>query len=418
MTPYQKNLKDALGNFPVVFYGQYQIDYNDISYFSIYYVDGMPGISISFSDTLNLMRDKAFPLDDMKIKVFLNPRSVQLNEILIQFKITNFKTGENYHIDGLMDVNLLHIIQYKSYSNMTSFNTLQQIAKEAGLGFNTNVVGTNDAMTRINTGNKVNDFINEIVESSYISDNSFLSSFVDFYYNLNFVDIAKELDRNVSSDLGITDNTLGSVLNLDKKESLTKLLLSNDESLRDTNLYFSKYDVINNSTEISLNTGYTSANNYYDEDNKAILTFNIDSITSKGDKTIILKAMPQDNEFFKLNKTVYYTGRLDTDNCHKNYQYSLLHNEKNLYELCKIGIKLYMGQPNYSVYKYQKVQIFISNQTHSPSATLKNQRLSGEWLIVDIRYDYSYGEFIQIIDAVKRELELSDDELQTEKNQN
>jgi hypothetical protein len=415
MTPYQKNLKDGLGNFPVVFYGEYQIDYNDIIYFSIYYMEGLPCISITFNDSLNLMRDKGFPLDDMKIKIFLNPRSLQLKEILLQFKITHFKAGNNCRIDGVIDVNLLHISEYKSYPNMTSFYTLRQICKDAGLGFNTNISDTNDVMTRINPGNKVNYFIMEITESSYLSDNSFMYTFIDYYYNLNYIDVAKELERNADNDYGVTDNTLGSVLNLDEKESVTKLIFSNDESFRETNMYFSTYDIINNSTEISLETGYTSVINYYDESSKEILTFNIDSITSKGDKTIILKGLPQDNEFYKLNKTIYYTGRMDEDNTHKNYPYALIHNEKNLFELGKIGLRLNMGIPNYSVYKFQKIKVFISNQTHTPSANLKNERLSGDWIISDISYVFSNGEFKQVIDVIKRELELSNDELATEK---
>ena len=40
-------------------------------------------------------------LDDTKIKVFINPRSSQLKEILIQFKITSFS-----HFNGKYEINL------------------------------------------------------------------------------------------------------------------------------------------------------------------------------------------------------------------------------------------------------------------------------------------------------------------------
>ena len=56
-----------------------------------------------------------------------------------------------------------------------------------------------------------------------------------------------------------------------------------------------------------------------------------------------------------------------------------------------------MGNPNLSLYKYQKVSVFVSNQSNMVTADLQNQRLSGEWLIMDIRYNLFSGKFTQII---------------------
>ena len=411
---FQQEVAKSLGNYPFVYYGSYQIDFQDISYFSLFYLGSMPCFKMSFYDTLNLMSDKAMPLDDSKIKVFLNPRSDQLKEILIQFKITNFSVSQRvFHIEGILDVNLLHVIQYKSYPNLTSHKALQQIAKECGVGFNTNIEDTDDAMTWVNTGSIVSDFMEEIVETSYKSDNSFMVSFVDFYYNFNFIDLAKELDRNIDLDLSITDKTLLDVVN-SAKETVTSLVITNDESFRETNLFFEKFKIINNSTDVSLRSGYQNTVNYYDTFNKELLVFNIDSITSKGNKTIILKGSPQDEEFFNLNRNVHYVGTLDTDNSHKNYNFSFIQNEKNIFDLEKMGLEITMRTPNYSIYKYQKIKVFISNQTNTPAASLKNSRLSGDWLIIDIKYIYSNNEFNQVIRLVKRELELSDEELSNE----
>ena len=410
-----KEVASNLGNMPFIYYGSYQLEVHDISYFSLFYSGSLPCVKISFYDTLNLMKDKALPLDDSKIKIFLNPRSTQLKEILIQFKITSFNVnGARYNMEGVLDINLLHVIQFKSYPNLTSHKVLQQIAREAGIGFNTNIDNTNDQMTWINTGSYVSDFIEEIVDSSYKSDQSFMVSYVDYYYNFNFVDLAKELDRNIDNDLGITDRSLSEAVKKIDKETLTNLIISNDESFRETNLYFSKYKIINNSTAISLQAGYKNIVQYYDTLKKDLLVFNIDSITSKDNKSIILKGSPQDEEFYKLNTNVYYVGTLDTDNCHTNYNFAHIQNEKNIFDLEKIGLEVIMRTPNYGIYKYQKIKVFISNQTSTPSATLKNERLSGDWLIIDIKYTYSDGSFTQTVKLVKRELELSNIELSNE----
>jgi predicted chitinase len=414
-----QEVAQSLGNFPFIYYGSYQIDLHDITYFNLYYSGSLPCLELSFYDSLNLMKDKAMPLDDSKVKVFLNPRSKQLKEILIQFKITQFiVNNRKYTMKGVLDVNLLHVDRFISYDNMTSHKALQTIARESGLGFNTNIDDTDDSMTWIQTGNPTIDFIEEIVESSYKSDNSFMASYIDYYYNFNFIDIEKELERNVDNDLGVTDKTLSDVFQTGgDNDQLTSLILSNDESLRETNMFFETYRIINNSTAVSLRSGYQNIVNYYDTSNKNLLIFNMDSITSKGDKTIILKGSPQDQEFFKLNKTYHFLGTQDIGNSHRNYRYSIIQNEKNLFDLEKIGLEIVMSLPNYGLYKYQKIKLFISNQATTPAASIKNERLSGDWLITDIKYIFSSNRFTQIIRLLKRELELSDDELSNENPQ-
>ncbi len=413
-----KEVAQSLGNLPIVYYNGYQIDMHDITYFNLYYNGSLPCFELGYYDSLNLSKDKLFPNDDDKVKIFLNPRSQQLKEILIQFKITQFTVNERkYTMKGVLDINLLHVVRFKAYENMTSHKVLQSISKEVGLGFNTNIDDCDDSMTWIQAGDSTMDFIEEIVESSYKSDNGFIASYIDYYYNFNLVDIQKELERNVDSDLGVNDSTLLDAFNSANKEKLSNLVLSNDESFRDTNMFFEKYRIINNSTSVSLKSGYQNIINYYDTINKDLLIFNIDSITSKGDKSIILKGSPQDEEFFRLNKIYHSLGTTDTTNVHKNYKYSQIQNEKNLFDLEKVGMEITMGLPNYNVYKYQKIRIFLSNQATTPSAKIKNERLSGEWLIVDIKYIYSQGKFNQIIKLVKRELELSEEELANEPTQ-
>ena len=412
---YIQEVASNLGNLPFVYYGSYQIDVHDINFFILYYDESIPRFKMSFYDTLNLLKDKAFPMDDTKIKLFLNPRSTQLKEILLQFKITNFSnTDGKYTMEGILDVNLLHVIQYKSYPSMSSLDALKQVSKEAGLGFNTNIDSTDDVMTWINPGDVVLDFMDDVISSSYKGDTTFIASYVDYYYNFNVVDLAKELERNIDNDLGISDRSLSDVVKTLDKEVLTNLIITNDESMRETNMFFEKHRIVNNSTEVSLNSGYNNTVNYYDTSNKNFLIFNMSSITSKGDKTIILKGSPQDSEFFKLNTKVYDLGKIDTDNMHKNYAYAQIQNEKNIFDLEKVQLEVNMRTPNYGIYKYQKIKVFISNQTNTPSANLKNERLSGDWLVIDIKYMLSDNKFVQILRLIKRELELSDIELANE----
>ena len=411
----QREIASNLGNFPFIWYGKYQFEVQDIDFFSIYYVKSIPHMKLVFYDSFNLLKDKNMPMDDTPIKVFLNPRSSQLKEILMQFKILNFTlSGNKYYIDGIIDNDDLHVAKYRSYSNKTSFEVLQDVCKEAGLGFNTNIDGTNDKMTWINAGDHVRDFLEEVVDTSYKSDDSYLCSFLDFYYNFNFVDLQKELERDNESDLGISDISILKSLDPNKEETLQKLILSNDDSFRESNLFFETYTVLNNSTDVSLNSGYRNIVKYYDVLNKDFLVFNVDSITSQENDSIILKGAPQDDQFYKKNIKTDYLGKMDIDNVHSNYNYAYLHNKKNITDLSKFGLEIVMTTPNFSIYRFLKVKVFISNQTSTPTASLKNDRLSGDWLITDISYVFSNGKMRQVLTLIKRELSLSDEELAAE----
>jgi predicted chitinase len=414
-TAYQKEFSSNLGNIPYVYYNGSQIDVGNIETFRLFYKKGIPYLKITFYDGLNLMRDKTMPLDDSKIKIFMNPKSNQLKEILLQFKIINFSvSGASYTLTGVIDVDLLHVIQYKSYSKMTSHKALQQVARDCGLGFNTNIDDTADEMTWINSGNYVYDFVEEIVDNSYKSDTSFLVYFIDYYYNFNFIDVAKELERDVDEQLGISDKSLAEAFNELNKDGLTNLLLSNDYSFENTNQYFDSYKIINNSTLVSLNSGYRNIVKYYDELEKDFLIFNIESLTSQTGNNIILKGQPEDNNFFNLNTNTYYLGKFDSDNVHKNYSFAFAQNDKNLFDLQKFALEITMKNPNYSVYKYQKIKLIISNQTATPSADFFNNRLSGDWLITDIEFIFENGKYTQKIKLIKRELDLSKEELDSE----
>lgn len=413
----QKEILQGLGTFPFIWYNSYQIDITDIDFFSLYHDDDIPCIKIIFNDTIGLMKDTGFPLDDTKIKVFINPRTSQLKPIFMQFKIKTFtNNGNKYTIGGIMDASNLYIQKYASYKG-TSYDAIQKNCKEIGLGFNSNITETDDNMTWINTGTKVSDFMNSIVESSYKSDTSFITSYIDFYYNYNFVDVAKELEKNIQNELGVSSMGIEELSKIDNTDQTSSLFLTNDYAMQNSNSYFKSYKVINNSTDISLSIGYSSHIKFYNTLDKSFLIFKVESITSKSNTSIILKGAPQDDTFYKSNVDLLYLGKADTDNAHKNYQYSHIQNDRNICDLQKIGLEIHMGSPNFNLYKFQKIYVVISNQGTTPSQSHINTRISGEWIIVDIKFIYKDGIIDQIITLVKRELELSPDEMSNEESQ-
>jgi hypothetical protein len=412
---YKKEFADSFGHLPLIWYNSTQIEYNDIVSLELSYIDNLPTLNIKFSDTLGLMKDTGIPLDDSRISLFLNPRTKFLKPIHMDFKVVDYSNDNDlYDITGFIDVKDLYLRKFRSYPQKTSYKLYEQVAKDLGLGYNSNIDDTDDKMTWINTGKKLYEFINGVTQYTYKSDETYLIQYIDFYYNLNYVDVEKEMKRDITKELGIANLGIEEAVKTMDKDTVARNFLSNDYSVKQTNFYFEKFTVINNATRISLTKGYLTKLKFYDELQKNFLVFDIDAITSPADEKILLRGAPQDETFFKENINLVYSGRLDMDNVHKNYYYAVVQNKINYMELSKIGIVLELPTPNYNLYKFQKIFLILSNQKTSPSRPLMNTRLTGQWLISDIAFTFIGGKFRQRVELSKRDLELSPEELKKE----
>jgi predicted chitinase len=411
----------GLGLLPFVWYNSYQISYQDITYFTLFHDGILPNIKMTFRDTLNIIKSDGYPLDDTKILIFLNSRSKSLKSIYMQFKITSFSDNGNniYSLSGTVDVSSLYVKKYKAFQDKNSFDCLQEVAKDLGLGFNSNISSTNDKMTWISPGVNYYKFIDDVILNSYLSDDSFLIGYIDYFYNINYIDIESELRRDISNDnmvdtSGIEQYTISDPTSKEE-DRIIPLQLTTDSSLKNTNAFIKSYKITNDSTFISLDKGYSTKVKFYDYNKKDLLIFDVDSITSEGDKSIILKGAPADEKFFKENYNSMWTGKIDVDNVHTNYNYAIVQNRRNLDDLVKISCELTLGNPNFNFYKFQKVFIsFINSTVTASSREIQLKRLTGHWIITDISYIYSNGVLKQVLSGIKRELSMSDDEIKSD----
>jgi hypothetical protein len=85
-------------------------------------------------------------------------------------------------------------------------------------------------------------------------------------------------------------------------------------------------------------------------------------------------------------------GKIDMDNSHKNFNYSVVQNRLNLDELVKISIDIELPNPNFNLYKFQKIFISFINSSPTPTAGLVQERLKGDWLIIDVSFIFSGGK--------------------------
>jgi predicted chitinase/LAS superfamily LD-carboxypeptidase LdcB len=414
----KKQIKRGLGIAPLIYYNGMHIEVKEILSFDLYYEGMIPAIKLVIKDGKGIFTSSGFPLDDTIVTIFISSKSRILRSIYMDFKISDFKDlgSQEYSISGIADIPELYIREYISFSNKTSFETLQEISKICGLGFCSNINETKDKMTWINPDVAYHQFINNITQTAYVSDNSFVICYIDFYYNLCFVEIEKELNRDVKNDKMILSSGFGDVNedpNLDEK--VGNLFLTTDKSAKDSNIYIKEYSVINQSTKLSIKKSYTTKTKFYDTSNKEILIFEIDALTSNGEKSVILKGKPGDSDIFKRNKNGVWMGKIEPydeglGNMHKNFNYTQIQNKENLNEISKIILNVSLPVPNYNLYKYQKITVYILFDKPSLFGSLKHERLTGDWLIVDINIIFDGNETTQEIKLVKRELELNDTE--------
>jgi putative chitinase len=410
-----KEFVEGLGYLPLIWYIGYQISTDDIKSLTLFHDGILPKVRFTFIDSFNLMKTYGFPQDDTTFQFFLNSRSLNLKSIHLEFKVEKFQDNGKgiYTILGTLNVPNFYYLQFKSYSNKTSWEALLEISKQCELGFNSNMDNTDDKMTWINAGSSVKMFTDDIIRNSYKSEESFLIGFIDYFYSFNYVDVEKEFKRDISDDKMIETSGYGEQVIGSDDLRLVPLSLTNDPSVKASSRYFENIKVKNQSTSISLEEGYLTRTKFYDIQKKEMLQFDIDSITSEGDKSIILKGNQNDREFYNTHTNSKYVGKIDIDNSHKNFNYSLIQNDRNLVDLYKLSINADLTTPNFNLYRFQKVSFLFVN--YNPNLSNTDEliyRLSGEWLIVDISFSFKDGAITQNIKAVKKELSMTPEEIE------
>jgi len=410
---YDKEIAVGLGLTPFVWYNGYQINERDIKSLDLWYEGLVPNARLVFADSIGFMKKEGFPLDDTKFEIFLNSGSKNLKSIHLKFKLTSFYENKNtsYEVVGTLDLKDFYKIRFNAYQG-TSFEVLKQISTELSLGFNSNITNTNDSMTWRNIGKVPKNFVNEIIQHSYISDTSYVLGYVDYYYCFNYVDIEKEWLRDISKDVGLASTGTNHLNEPGVRDQVERLQLTNDKSMQSSPFYFSSYRLNNQSTKISVNKGQFTVSKAYDKKKKQFVVFDVHSQTSDGSKTIILKGAPGDSSELKENFRTNYGGKIDTENTHIHYLYSETQNQVNLDNLVRISVDLELPHANFNLYKFMKIQLNFINQKNTVTTTeVSESRLTGEWIIIDIGYKWTKGSLKQTVKAVKKELGKTQEEI-------
>jgi len=410
----QGAVTDGMGYLPVVYYNGYQIRHEDIDRLSIYHDDMVPKMQLVFKDSLNIMKGSGTPMDQTYIDIFFDSNSKDIKYFHMVFKIDSFdkdreKPSQTYTIEGTINIPELFIPVNKSYEG-TTFEVIREVCKELGLGFNSNITNTEDKQKWRNNNKPPIEFIEEMIKHSYITDDAYMGGYIDYYYCFNYVDINKEFKRDNSTDVMVD-----TVQSFDKgKKDVDKIIpmgLTTEKSSNNSTTFIIKYETVNNSTEVSQEEGFRTRTRFYDRVKKQFLEFEVDSQTSDGKKSHILKGPTEDSKLFEKNVVTKWLGKIDFLNTHKNYHYAKTQNKINLDNLRKISLNCTLPNPNYCIYKFMKINVNVINQAATQTEPMVNYRYSGSYILWSISFNFEKGKAFQELKLYRSELGKSPSEM-------
>ncbi len=395
------------------------IDAKDVIYVKLFNNNFLPEIELSCEDTVGNLISDLYPADhDVVLSIFVKSNSEELMPIRMDFRITEFETIKSnpknfklkYLIKGVLDVDFLHYTRYISKKG-TSYDVIKGIALDMNLGFASNVDRSDDEMTWINHSDSYLNFISHITKRSFIDKNSFVWTFIDFQYNINYINIETELnDQTLKESQTLTNPAL--IKNDD--ERIVELYLTNNPAFDMTNKYIERFNLVNQSYKINLDKGYRMKYTWYEKDEMKIYRDYLDDLITQEDK--LKQLYDYNNPIF--NESVnddYFMGKVDIDNVHKNYALAKASNDFNLENLEKMKMVVYLRQVNFSIKRFQNIRVEIYNindlfstdaNTNKPNQNI-NKQLSGYWYVTGINYVFKRSKGVeQEITLMRRDLSV------------
>ena len=456
------------GVYPVIQIGSEKVGQDDINAFTLKLDGFLPRATLEVVDVSNKLQEKDYPLDGTIVSVYLKPRPLkEYRPIRIDFDIASIRSspptkGEDaepaqFTFELVMHVPLIFADVMQGFASGNSFDHLLECAEGLGLGFASNEDATDDAQIRICADTGRDEFIQDTTLSAYKDDESFFASYVDPHYYLSFVNVNKQFSEAeetekvpivTKNDMEIQvseDNNAG---NEKDQEEQGDLRLSNGQDVSGTNMEISSYNLHNSSGDVWMNNGYKRKLKYLNlnENNNGGATGGLEEFlvaplnTPGTDENRIPLRGRSDDPDWEFNNKAKYLGKQPSEefeNVHSNYMYAIASNMGNNDEIEKLYMDVELGACNWSLYRYQRIPVTIYTQSTTvamdmenrdkqlgennqppnnpegedeevvydePSTLVKNEFLTGWYVISEITYKYNKGaQMVQNVKLLRRE---------------
>lgn len=413
------------------------MDPKDIIYIKLHNSKFLPEIELFCDDSKGILFNDMYPFDhDTLLCIFVKASSENVMPIRMDFRVTEYETIKSddnrdifkYLIKGILNVDNLHFTRYESRRG-TSFDVIRQLANEMELGFASNVTSSDDEMTWINPSETYLYFINDITKYSFISEQSFIWTFIDFQYNINYVNIQMELNDFNRDEKGYMMSKQAM-----KKESESEipLFLTNNKAFKGTNIHINKFNLVNQSFKVNLEKSYRMKATWYDKNINTVFKqylkeLETDQAKLNNNEGSLKQLVDKSSQIYCENiNDEYFLGKFDTENnVHKNYAIARVSNKWNLDNLEKMKMIVTLTQTNFSIKRFQNIKVEIYNpddvfsydasdkndpdNPNSPPAGFNiNKKLSGFWYVTGINYLYKRSAGVeQEITLMRRDLNIN-----------
>lgn len=419
----------------------------------------VPTIDLTINSTNSLFVSRNMPKDGDIVSIFICTNTNALNYIRDDFIITSCSAISKNATDGAFNINIsgrLFIPGLDSLQNTfgvigTSKEVMKEIARKFNIGFAYNDADdTNDFQNWICCNDSIESFVNTVTSHSWKDGTSFYNTWIDFYYNLCYVNVNKfllsgentedELDYTFNSNTTIMNEVIGTNHTTDYAKMMIKMF-TNSPTFVKTPFHIIKWRPVNNSSSISLQTGYqidayTFVNNEHvyteSSDNCFDTTVNLPAYDENKLKSHIIfrgrsrweEGQNPDTDKRRVNYDFVntyikpkWTGveyRMDDEdsgntnnnewagNVHKNYNHAPYHNQINNEELNKMYIEIECEGLCLQVLRGERVPVYLlhGNKIDNMIETADkindeksavNRFYSGFYVVDSISYEYKLG---------------------------
>ena len=373
---------------PFVLVNSYQFGPADIIAFELNCSGVSPTCEITVVDNKNAFQVESYPRDGDFFTILLNSKHQEtFKSIHMDFDIVSIETSPEIEggnptitMEGIAKIPRLYAEDCQNLDSDNSLNHLELVARDLELGLATNIDSADDSQPRLQAYITYADFIKEIVEDSYISDDAFTKYYIDQYYYLTYVNINKIFNApNPTLDEVMTviasfaasmsegaEQEEGGENKGDQVE--VPLMLTNHKDTNGMSCYVDKYELINNSSKVSLAAGYARNIQVYDNNSdkgERLQEFKVEALVTEDlpDIEAPLKGNEKDNRYETQVKHKYMgrpnAGEDGLGNTHPNAAFSKLHNMQNQMEIEKMKVRMTLSSFNPSIYKFQKIPVIM-----------------------------------------------------------
>ncbi|MFA5153825.1 MAG: hypothetical protein WC554_14840, partial [Clostridia bacterium] len=395
--------------YPLIRINDYILGRNEIESMTIESIEFLPRIILSCTFFNDVFVSREMPKDGDLISVAIRNKSDVLNIIRNDYVITGVVTnpkpttvnaptrmtffGELF-IPGLksqkLDLSFLG----------TSMDALKNFCIKLGLGFASNEDNTDDKQIWLKANTSGDIFIKDTIQRSWKDEQSFYDAWIDIYYNLNFININKQLmsaeDKiDMAAMINNLDNnqTYGVDTTQGETQAMPKVF-SNYMNHRTTSFYINSWKPNNRSSTITFQVGTKmtcemfehNINSYVNSDAQKYWALQIDPIydKQKTNKYIILRgratydSSTNNKDLARANYSyvdlyekfpwlgIQYTISNPNDsnlkwdgNQHKNYLRARVQNLINNKELEKLNLEISVNGTNFNIIRADKIPIVL-----------------------------------------------------------